>query len=344
MMQYRVLGKTGLTISEVGFGCIPIIRLPEAEAVTVLRHAYARGITFYDTANAYRDSEKKIGQAFASCRDKVILATKTIKRDAEGALAQLENSLTMLRTDYIDLYQFHQVAQEKDWQALNAPGGALEAAVKAKEAGKIRHLGITSHSYPMAIKLMKTELFSTIMFPFNFIEDAAKDEMIALAQELNIAFIAMKPFAGGVIDDASLAFKFLRQYPDAIVIPGFESCQGIDEVLAFYNQDQLMTADDEAAIERYRQEIGQQFCRRCEYCQPCPHGVMITPAMSYAVVAKRMSPAVSVEFSKTPLDTVPKCVECGICIQRCPYELPIPQMLKKSYALYESHCETLKKS
>ena len=154
----------------------------------------------------------------------------------------------------------------------------------------------------------------------------------------------MKPFAGGVIDDASLAFKFLRQYPDAIVIPGFESCQGIDEVLAFYNQDHLMTADDEAAIERYRQEIGQQFCRRCEYCQPCPHGVMITPAMSYAVVAKRMSPAVSVEFSKTPLDTVPKCVECGACIPRCPYELPIPQMLKKSYALYESHCETLKKS
>jgi predicted aldo/keto reductase-like oxidoreductase len=175
------------------------------------------------------------------------------------------------------------------------------------------------------------------MFPFNFIEDAAKDAMIALAQELNIAFIAMKPFAGGAIDNATLAFKFLRQYPEAIVIPGFDSVEGIDEVLSFYEQENVVTVEDNANMERYRQEIGKQFCRRCEYCQPCPQGVMITPAMGYPIVARRMSPAVSVKFAQKPMESVPQCVECGICIQRCPYELPIPQMIKKHYELYESH-------
>ena len=338
-MKYRSLGNTGMKISEVGFGCIPIIRLSEKEAVTVLHHGLDRGITFYDTANAYADSEKKIGIAFENCRDKVVLATKTQRRDAAGMMEHLENSLAMLRTDYIDLFQFHQVAQAHDWQAILAPGGALEGAMKAKEEGKIRHLGITSHSLTMSIELMKTGLFSTIMFPFNFIEDAAKDEMIKLAQELNIAFIAMKPFAGGVIDSASLAFKFLRQYDDTIVIPGFDTCHGIDEVLAFYDQPHIMTEEDHKEINRYREEIGHQFCRRCEYCQPCPHGVMITPAMGYAIVAKRMSAATAIKFSHKPMDTVPRCVECGACIPRCPYNLPIPTMLKKYYSLYASHCQ-----
>lgn len=338
-MKYRTLGQTGLTISEVGFGCIPIIRLSTDEAVRVLRHALDQGITFYDTANAYNDSEHKLGVAFGDCRDKVILATKTMKRDGKSATEQLENSLRMMRTDYIDLYQLHQVAQEKDWQAIMAPGGAMEAVSKAKEAGKIRHIGITSHSLPMALKLMKTGLFSTIMFPFNFIEEAAKDEMLGLAEELKMAFIVMKPFAGGVIDNASLAFKYLRQYPAGIVIPGFDSVQGIDEVLGFYNQPNVITAEDLAAMNVYRQEVGKQFCRRCEYCQPCPHGVAITPAMGYPIVARRMSPAVSAKFAKMAMDTVPNCVECGVCLSRCPYDLPIPKILKRNHELYTSHVQ-----
>lgn len=338
-MKYRTLGQTGLTISEVGFGCIPIIRLSTDEAVRVLRHALDQGITFYDTANAYNDSEHKLGIAFGDCRDKVILATKTMKRDGKSATEQLENSLRMMRTDYIDLYQLHQVAQEKDWQAIMAPGGAMEAVSKAKEAGKIRHIGITSHSLPMALKLMKTGLFSTIMFPFNFIEEAAKDAMLGLAEELKMAFIVMKPFAGGVIDNASLAFKYLRQYPAGIVIPGFDSVQGIDEVLGFYNQPNVITAEDLAAMTVYRQEVGKQFCRRCEYCQPCPHGVAITPAMGYPIVARRMSPAVSVKFAKMAMDTVPNCVECGVCLSRCPYDLPIPKILKRNHELYTGHVQ-----
>lgn len=335
-MNYRILGKTGLKISEVGFGCIPIIRLSEKEAVQVLRHAFEKGITFYDTANAYKDSEYKIGKALNDIRSQVVIATKTQKRDAVGVLEHLDNSLRMLQTDYIDLYQLHQVAQEKDWEAITASGGALEAVVKAKEQGKIRHIGITSHSLSMAIKLIKTEIFETVMFPFNFIEDAAKDELNEVAKSLNIGILAMKPFAGGVISSAAIAFKFLRQHANFVPIPGYDSVAGIDEVLALYDQPNVVTEADLVLMDKYREEVGHQFCRRCEYCQPCPNGVMITPAMGYPIVAKRMSPTVAVEFSKKAMETVPQCIECGICIARCPYELPIPEILKKNYDLFET--------
>jgi len=336
-MQTRPLGNTGLTVSELGFGCIPIIRLNTVEAVQLLRHAYDQGITYYDTANAYADSEMKIGQAFAGMRDKVVIATKTMKRDTATAAEHIDNSLRMLQTDYIDVFQLHQVAQEKDWQTVTAPGGALEAVFKAKEAGKIRHVGITSHSLSMAIKLVKTGLFSSIMFPFNFIEDAAKDELLPLCRETGVTFIAMKPFGGGALDNGELAFKFLRQYPDGLVIPGFDTIEGLDQILALYQRPNLVTPEDTAAMDEYRKSIGKQFCRRCEYCQPCPKGVMITPGMAYPVVARRMSPAVATTFSQKAMDTIPQCVECGLCVSRCPYDLPIPEMLKKNYALYLSH-------
>jgi len=202
-MRYFELGKTGLMISEVGFGGIPIIRIGTDEAVCVLRHALDRGITFYDTANAYRDSEEKIGRAFQGLRDRVVIATKSIRRDAVALMEQLDNSLEKLRTDYIDLYQLHQIAHEEEWQAVTAPGGALEAVVRAKESGKVRHIGVTSHSLKMAIKLVRTGIFSTIQFPFNLIETAACDELFPAARELGVGILVMKPFAGGVIDNAT---------------------------------------------------------------------------------------------------------------------------------------------
>jgi uncharacterized protein len=331
------LGKTGLQISEVGFGCIPIIRLDTDQAVRVLQHAFDKGVNFYDTANAYRDSENKIGRAFHGVRDKVILATKTMRRDAAGVTEHLDNSLAMLQTDYIDLYQLHQVAQEKDWEAITAPGGPLDVVRKAQEQGKVRFIGVTSHNMEMAIKLMKTGIFETIMFPFNFIEDAPKDEMLSIANKQKMGFLAMKPFAGGAIDNAALAFKFLRQYPDAIAIPGFDSVESVDEILSFYERTNTVTKEDVALMDKYRSELGKRFCRRCEYCQPCPQGVMITPAMGYPIVANRMSPTVSVQFVGKAMETVPQCVGCEICIKRCPYELPIPEILKANYDLFERH-------
>jgi len=337
-MQYRTLGKTGLTVSEVGFGCIPIIRLENRQAIKTLRHAFEQGITFYDTANAYRDSEAKIGQAFSGMRDKVVIATKTGRRDGAGALEHLENSLRMLQTDYIDIYQFHQVSTEKDWETIIGRGGALEVIAKAREQSKIRHIGITSHSLTMALRLIKTRLFSTVQFPFNFIEDAAKDDLRQSAMKMNLGFIVMKPFAGGMIDNAAVVFKFLRQFPEMIPIPGFDSTEGIDEILSFYDKTNVVADDDLVLMDKYRTELGKQFCRRCEYCQPCPHGVNITPAMGYQVIARRMSPVVAAGFARGPMESVANCVECGVCITRCPYDLPIPDMLKKHYSMYQQHC------
>ena len=218
----------------------------------------------------------------------------------------------------------------------------MEALQKAKEAGKIRFLGVTSHSRPMAIKLIQTGLFSTVQFPFNFIEEAASADLHPEARRLGMGILVMKPFAGGVIDNAKVAFKFLRQFPDAIPLPGFDSLEAVDEVVSFYETPNRVSNEDEAMMQTYRRELGQQFCRRCEYCQPCPQGVMITPAMGYQVVARRMSPAVSVDFSRAAMETVPQCIDCGVCLQRCPYNLPIPTMLKKHYAMWQQHCEAVK--
>ncbi|MDF2874924.1 MAG: Aldo/keto reductase family protein [Sporomusa sp.] len=341
-MQYRNLGQTGLTISEVGFGCIPIIRLETNQAVKTLRHAYEQGVTFYDTANAYRDSEDKIGRAFSGMRDKIVIATKTGRRDGAGALEHLENSLRMLQTEYIDLYQLHQVSREQDWEVATAAGGAFEVAKRAQQQGKIRHIGVTSHSLTMAIRLVKTGLFSTIQFPFNFIEDAAKGELRELAIKMNVGFIVMKPFAGGMIDNAAIAFKFLRQFPEMLPIPGFDSPEAVDEILSFYNEVNTVTDADLVLMDKYRDELGKQFCRRCEYCQPCPHGVSITPAMGYQVIARRMSPAVAVDFARNAMESVEKCIECGECVLRCPYELPIPEMLKKHHVMFKNHQESTK--
>ncbi len=336
-MRYRILGKTGLEISEVGFGGIPIIRLSTREAVAVLRRAYDRGFTFFDTANVYLDSEAKMGEALEGLRARVVLATKSMKRDRAGVEADLHQSLRLLRTDYLDLFQFHQVSQEADLQTLMGPAGALEGVLRAREAGKVRHIGVTSHSLEMALKLVQTSLFSTIQFPFNFIEDAAATQLFPLAQELGLGFLAMKPFGGGLIDNAGVAFKFLRQLPEAIPLPGCDSLARVDEVADFYERDNVVTPADLEAMARYRAELGQEFCRRCEYCQPCPQGVLITPAMLYGIVAHRMGPAKAAGFSEKFMETVRNCINCGECVERCPYALPIPDRIKEFLALYELH-------
>jgi uncharacterized protein len=336
-MNYIQLGKTALTVSEVGFGGIPIIRLQTADAVKVLRHAFDSGITFYDTANMYLDSEAKIGQALSTVRDKVVIASKTIRRDAAGLRESVERSLRMLKTDFIDLYQFHQVANDVEWDKITKEGGAWDEAQKARAEGKIRFLGFSSHNLQTAEKLVQTGLFSTVQFPFNFIETEAQDNLHIVARREGVGIIAMKPFGGGVIDNARLAFKYLRQYPDVIPIPGFDTVQSVDEISSLYGKPNVFSDQDRESIAKYRVELGRQFCRRCEYCQPCPHGVIITPAMGYPIVASRMSPAVSVQFLKAPMESTLKCIGCEECVEKCPYELPIPEILKKNYDLYEAH-------
>jgi uncharacterized protein len=335
-VRYVELGKTGLEVSEVGFGCIPIIRLSTAEAVKVLRRGYDRGITLFDTANMYLDSEEKIGLAFdGGIRNRLVLGTKTLKRDCAGAEADIDLSLKRLRTDYIDLFQVHQLSLERDYQALTGPQGVLEAVWRAKQAGKIRHIGVTSHSLEMAVKLIETGLFSTVQFPFNFIESKPVDELHPAARQKEMGILAMKPFGGGAVDNGPLCFKFLRRFPDVIPLPGFDAVEQVDQITALYDTENKVLPEDLDAMERYRTELGQQFCRRCEYCQPCEQGVMITPAMGYPIVARRMSAAKAAGFMANAMESVRNCTECGECMGRCPYGLPIPEMLKKHLASYD---------
>jgi predicted aldo/keto reductase-like oxidoreductase len=345
-MRYVTLGKTGMKVSEVGFGGIPIIRLSMEEAVAVLHRAMDRGVTLFDTANMYMDSEDKFGRALAGERQRLVIATKSIKRDRAGVEADIHQSLTKMRTDYLDLFQFHQVSQEDHLRAITGPGGALEGAIAAQKVGKIRHLGVTSHSLEMAVRLVNMDIFSTIQFPFNFIEEAAAEALHPACRAAGVGIMAMKPFCGGLVDNAAVAFAYLRQYPDIIPLPGWDTVAGVDEVLDLYEQENVVSPEILAAMARYREELGDKFCRRCEYCQPCPQGVMITPAMLYGIVAHRMGPAKAAAFAaKTgTMETVKQCIECRECEARCPYGLPIADTIHHHLALYEEHCRVSQES
>jgi len=331
------LGTTGLSVSELGFGGIPIIRLDSGEAERVVRRAYERGITFFDTANAYKDSEAKIGRALADVRDRVALATKSFKREAEGIQEHLENSLRQLGTDCIDLFQMHQISREEEWQEINRPGGAMERLLKARDKGMIRHIGFSSHSLDMALRLVRTRAFATVQFPFNFIETEAQEELYPAAKEAGMGILAMKPFAGGAIDNGPLAFSFLRQHPEAIPLPGFDSEASVDEIVSLYTEENSIDETKQKRMEAYRHELGQRFCRRCEYCQPCPSGVMVTTAMGYPLIASRMAPQTAVQFAGQAMETVPLCEECGECEEKCPYDLSIMQMIREHYEQYREH-------
>ena len=339
-MDKIVLGRMGLEVPRVGFGCIPIMRLEQKEAVALLHYAYEHGVTLFDTANAYADSEEKVGEAFHGMRDKVVIATKTAKRDAAGAMEHLELSLRKLRTDYIDVYQLHQVTKESEWKEITGPNGAMEAILKARDEGKVRHIGFTSHNLNVAIKIAKTGQFATVQFPFNFIESDPEKELFPLAREIGMGILAMKPFGGGALDDGKLALKFILQSKGVVPLPGFDATWQVDQAISTLQENPgEITGEELAAMERYREELGKEFCRRCEYCQPCPQGVEITSAMQYELVSRKMPLETLLSFSGPAMETVQNCIECGTCIERCPYSLSIPQVIKRNYDLYKRHLE-----
>jgi len=320
------------------------MRLEKKEAVALLHYAYEHGVTLFDTANAYADSEEKVGEAFHGMRDKVVIATKTAKRDAAGAMEHLELSLRKLRTDYIDVYQLHQVSKESEWEEITGPNGAMEAILKARDEGKVRHIGFTSHNLNVAIKIAKTGQFATVQFPFNFIESDPERELFPLAREIGMGILAMKPFGGGALDDGKLALKFILQSKGVVPLPGFDATWQVDQAISTLQENPgEITGEELAAMERYRDELGKEFCRRCEYCQPCPQGVEITSAMQYELVSRKMPLETLLSFSGPAMETVQNCIECGTCIERCPYSLSIPQVIKRNYDLYKRHFEEAKR-
>ena len=327
-MEYRILGKTGLKVSRMGFGGIPIQRTTAEQTKKLIHYLMERGVNYIDTARGYTVSESYLGEALEGIREKFVIATKSMARTKQAMAADIEISLKNLRTDYIDLYQIHN-ATPADMEKIMAPGGALEALQEAKEAGKIGHIGVTAHgveTFRMALELPWVE---TVMFPYNIVETQAED-LIQACTARNIGFIDMKPLAGGAIEDATVALRFLRSNENVtVVIPGMAEIREAEQNLEAMENTAPLTQEELAKIEKIRQELGTNFCRRCNYCAPCSAGISI-PAVflmdgyysRYGLQEWGKSRYLAME--KTASD----CIGCGICETRCPYQLPIRQMMK----------------
>ena len=330
-MRRVVLGKSGLQVSAVGFGGIPIMRLSMDDAVRTVRAALDLGVTFIDTAASYADSQEKIGRAIQGYRDRLVLATKSGAKDREAMLADIDTARRDLAVDRIDLYQLHGVSSPEAWEKIRAPGGALEALLEARDNGWVDHLGFTSHNVDVALELAEDPRFETVQFPFNMVTHEPADRLIPKARNAGLGFIVMKPMCGGQFDDAALAFKFLNGYPDLVPIPGVERPEEIREIVAIVESRAVLEGAERQRAERVAAELGKLFCRRCGYCEPCPQGVPVTTAMIFDSFAKRMPRDHLVAGpAKRVAEKVPECVECGECEEKCPYHLPIMETIKAS--------------
>lgn len=331
------LGKTGLTVSRIGLGGIPIQRVSADEGVAVVRRCLDLGVTFLDTANGYTTSEERIGRAIRGRRERVILATKTGARDREGAREHLELSLARLGVDHIALYQFHGVNEFTSYQQILAPGGAMETFQEALEAGIIGHIGITSHSPDVAKEAICSGHFETLMFPFNFVAREPAEELIPLAEAEEVGFIAMKPFAGGMLERADLAIKYLLEFPSVVPIPGIEKAEEIEEIAAVVEEGEGLSEGEWQEVERLRRELDTRFCRRCQYCQPCPEEVPICALMLIESDWKRVPPEMFfTDWLAEVTEKARACTQCGECEEKCPYDLPIREMIEEHVAFYEA--------
>lgn len=329
-MQYVTLGKTGLKISKVGFGGIPIQKIDKEGTKGLMERLVEEGVNFIDTARGYTVSEEFLGYALEGIREKFVLATKTMARTKEAMAADIEKSLSNLRTDYIDLYQVHNPSMEQ-LDTVIAPGGALEALEEAKAAGRIGHIGITAHSAAVFERALDLNWVETIMFPYNIVETQCED-IIHKCAEKNIGFIAMKPLAGGAIEDADLAMRFICANPDVtVVIPGMYDVAEIGQNVKAANRTEPLTEDEKAKIEKIRKELGTNFCRRCNYCAPCAAGINISGVFLFHGYLERygLGDWAKDRYMSMPV-TASACTECGACEERCPYNLPIRQMMKKA--------------
>ena len=333
-MEYRILGKTGLKVSSLGFGGIPIQRIDAAGTKVLMHRLMEYGINYIDTARGYSVSEAYLGEALEGIRDKFILATKSMARDKAAMAKDIDISLSNLRTDYIDLYQVHNPSLEQLEQVIGE-SGALEALQEAKAAGKIGHIGLTAHSAKVLEKALELDWVETVMFPYNIVEIHG-EALIAKCNEKNVGFIAMKPLAGGAIEDATLAMRFVTQNPNVTVaIPGMAEIKELEQNLAATNDVSPLSEAELEKINAIRKELGTQFCRRCGYCAPCSVGIVIPNMFVFEGYLQRYGLADWAKGRYNALEkTASDCIGCGICETRCPYNLPIREMLKHTVASF----------
>ena len=334
-MEYRALGRTGLQISPMGLGGIPVQRIDAEGTKQLLQKLVAAGVNYIDTARGYTVSEEYIGYGLEGIRDKFVLATKSMARTREAMAADIDISLKNLRTDYIDLYQVHNPGP-KDLETVIAPGGALEALLEARQAGKIGHIGITLHSADMFQKALELSWVETIMFPYNLVETQGED-LIRICGQKGIGFIAMKPLAGGAIEDATLALRFIGQNSNvSVVIPGMAEEKELQQNLAAVADTTPLSLEEKQKINQIRSTLGTQFCRRCNYCAPCPMGIGIPGIFVLEGYFSRynLQDWAMTRYNGTPVKAS-ACIGCGACEARCPYQLPIRKMLKNVVNLME---------
>ena len=329
-MQYRILGKSGLQISRLGFGGIPIQKTNAQQTKKLMQALLDAGVNYIDTARGYTVSEEYLGEALEGIREHFVLATKSMSRDYAGMAKDIDISLKNLRTDYIDLYQIHNPNAAQLEQVL-APGGALEALYAAKAAGKIGHIGITLHSLELFQKCVEMDWVETIMFPYNIVETQGQS-LIAKCAEKNIGFICMKPLAGGAIDDATLALRYIAANQNVtVVIPGMEAEAQISQNIAAIQDESPLSLEEQKQIQALRDSLGTQFCRRCNYCAPCSVGINISMVFLVEGYFTRYG---LTDWARSRYATLDKkasdCIGCGVCESRCPYNLPIREMLKNA--------------
>lgn len=326
------LGKTNLEVNKNGFGALPIQRCNMAEAVEILRKAYENGINFYDTAHFYTDSEEKMGNAFKDIpREDIYLASKTAAETPEVFWSDLETSLKSMKTDYLDLYQFHNISfvpKEND--------EVFKAMIEAREKGMIRHIGITTHKITFANEAIESGLYETLQYPFSYLSGDEEIELVKKGEKNDVGFIAMKAMGGGLITNSKASFAFLNQFDNVLPIWGIQKISELDEFLS-YDENTILDDELKSEIENDKKELGEDFCRGCGYCMPCPEDIKISTCARMSLWIRRFptEPNMDEKTQKLMEDTK-NCIECYACVDNCPYELDIPRLLKENYEDYQN--------
>ena len=333
-MEKVRLGRTNIVVNRNGFGALPVQRVNKEEAKVILKKAYANGINFFDSARAYSDSEEKIGLSLSDVRKDIYIATKTMATTVEDFWRDLNTSLELLKTDYIDIYQFH---NPSFCSKPNDGTGLYEAMLEAKEQGKIKHIGITNHRLHVAKEAVESGLYDTLQFPFSYLASDKEEELVRLCKEKDVGFICMKALSGGLITRSDVAYAYLAQFDNTLPIWGIQKEKELDEFISYNDNPPVLNDEIKAIIEHDRKELAGEFCRGCGYCMPCPMGIEINQCARMSLMLRRspsanwLSPHWQEEMKK-----IETCINCGKCKAHCPYDLNTPELLKKNYEDYKT--------
>lgn len=335
-MTQVTLGRTKITVNKNGFGCLPIQRISKDDAAHLLRKAFDHGITFFDTARGYTDSEEKMGYAFEGMRDKLYISTKSMAVTGDKFWEDLHTSLKLLKTDYVDIMQFH---NPSFCPRPDDGSGLYEAVKKAQEQGKVRFIGITNHRLNVAMEAIESGLYDTMQFPFCYLATEKDLEIVRACEKADMGFIAMKALSGGLITNSAAAYAYLDQFPGVLPIWGVQREAELDDFIAYVANPPKMTEEVEELIRKEREQLLGNFCRGCGYCMPCPVGIEINNCARMSLLIRRSPSAAHLTpEAQEKMRKIEECLHCGKCMEKCPYGLNTPQLLEENY---KDYCEIL---